>query len=92
MLTLSESALSHIQERQQPIFLEMPQVIQGDITIRESPSVRWGQPPNIEEYRLVVVQGVEVFIPRDLPQIPLKITVSRLLWIKWLAIEGWALA
>lgn len=92
MLTLSDSALSHIQSRGQAIFLEMPMVIQGDITIRESPTVRWGVPPDLQKYRRTTIQGVEIYLPYDLPQLSLKITLSRFLWLKWLAVEGWALA
>jgi len=92
MLTLTEHALEHIQSRRKPIFLEMPIVIQGDITIRESPAVRWGRPGDLQNYQQVMIQEIEVYIPHDLPKIPLKITVSRFLWLKWLAVEGWSLA
>ena len=92
MLTVTESALVHIQSRQQSIFLELPIVIQGDITIRESPCVRWGAPKDIQHYQLHSIQGVQVYLPDELPAIPLKITLSRFFWLKWLAVEGWALA
>ena len=92
MLTLTESALAHIQSRRQSIFLELPIVVGGDITIRESPSVRWGMPKDPKNYQLLVIQGVEVYIPYELPKIPLKIALSRFLWLKWLSVEGWALA
>lgn len=92
MLTLTDSAVAHIQARGQAVFLEMPMVIQGDITIRESPSIRWGVPADLDNYRLDRIQGVDVYLPYDLPQIPLKIALSRLLWLKWLVVEGWALA
>jgi hypothetical protein len=70
----------------------MPIVVGGDITICESPSVRWGMPRDVQCYQLLTVNGIEIYIPRDLPKIPLKITVSRFLWLKWLAVEGWSLA
>ena len=92
MLTVTEKALEHIQSRGQAIFLEMPIIIQGDITFCESPAVRWGLPKNPQYYQQLVIDGIEVYIPHDLPKIPLRITVSRFLWIKWLAVEGWALA
>ena len=92
MLTLSDSAREYIQFRRKPVYLEMPIVIQGDITIRESPAVRWGVPSDAGRYRLVQTQGVEVYLPHELPQIPLKIVLSQFLWLKWLSVEGWALA
>ena len=92
MLTLTEPALAHIQARRQPVFLEMPIVINGDITIRESPAVRWGMPKDIRNYQLLRIQEVEIYVPHDLPKLPLKIALSRFLWLKWLAVEGWSLA
>jgi len=92
MLILTDNALEHIRARGQVIFLELPIVIQGDITIRERPSVRWGLPRDQHNYQLEVVQGIEIYVPHDLPGIPLTITVSHFLWMKWLAVEGWALA
>ena len=92
MLTLTEKALEHIKMREPVIFLEMPLVIQGDITFCESPSVRWGKPPNLEQYQMMLIEGIEVYIPHELPKIPLRITVSKFLWVKWLSVEGWALA
>lgn len=92
MLTLTDSALAYIQSRNQAIFLELPIVIQGDITICESPAVRWGKPSDDRKYQLLQIQGVEVYVPYELPKIPLKITLSRFFWLKWLVVEGWALA
>jgi hypothetical protein len=92
MLTLTDSALAHIKSRQQPIFLEMPIIVQGDITFRESPSVRWGVPRDLQHYQCQQIQGVEVYVPHELPKLQLKIALSRFFWIKWLVVEGWALA
>ena len=92
MLTLTESALVYILARRQPVFLEMPIIVGGDITIRESPAVRWGKPKNPQNYQMLLIEGVEIYIPHDLPKIPLRIAVSRFLWLRWLAVEGWRLA
>jgi hypothetical protein len=60
--------------------------------LRESPAVRLGQPHDPQNYFLEEIQGVMVYIPQDLPEIPLMINLSRFLWFKRLVIEGWQLA
>ncbi|WP_376741996.1 CC/Se motif family (seleno)protein [Sporomusa sp. GT1] len=59
--------------------------------MRESPAVRLGQPHNPEKYSLEEIQGVTVYIPYELPDIPLTIALNRFLWFKNLVIEGWRL-
>ncbi|WP_425319773.1 CC/Se motif family (seleno)protein [Sporomusa sphaeroides] len=59
--------------------------------MRESPAVRLGQPHNPEKYSLKEIQGIKVYTPYDLPDIPLTIALSRFLWFKKLVIEGWQL-
>ncbi|WP_371371383.1 CC/Se motif family (seleno)protein [Sporomusa aerivorans] len=60
--------------------------------MRESPAVRLGQPHDPQNYSLEEIQGIMVYVPRELPEIPLTITFSRFLWFKRLVIEGWQLA
>jgi hypothetical protein len=38
------------------------------------------------------VEGITLFVPRDLPVIPLTVTLNRFLGLKRLVIEGWRLA
>ena len=89
MLTLHPDALKHIESRQRSIFLELPIVIQGDITFRECPSVRWGEPRDIKNYERRTIQGIVVFVPRELPTIPLEVVLTGFLRFKWLAVHGW---
>jgi hypothetical protein len=92
LLTITTEAQEHIRRRNLPVFLEMPIVIQGDITIRESPAVRWGIPQKIDHYERQTIGDVEIYIPHELPAIPLTIVRRSFLGFKWLAVEGWALA
>ena len=93
MLTIEPEALVFIGEKQQSIYLDMPPIISNCcMTLRECPSVRFGQPHNIEDYIEKTVQGITIYLPHDLPEIPLTITVSRFLWRTRLAVEGWFLA
>ena len=93
MLTIDTKALVYISKKKQSIYLDIPPIISNCcMTIRESPAVRFGKPYNLEYYTKATVQGVTVFVPHDLPQIPLTITVSRFFWHTRLAVEGWVLA
>lgn len=92
MLTITNDALEYIKTHDKPIYLELFQVITCCIDLRESPSVRLGQPHNKENYTLEEIQGVMVYIPHDLPEIPLTITLSNFFCFKKLVIEGWHLA
>ncbi len=92
MLTISDDALEYIKTRNKPIYLELFQVITCCIDLRESPSVRLGQPHDPENYTLEDIQGIMVYIPHDLPEIPLTITLSHFFCYKKLVIDGWHLA
>lgn len=92
MLNFSSEAVSYIRDKKQPVYLEIPPVIGCCITIREKPEVRFGVPYNPEHYEKREMQGITVFIPHDLPDIPLTITLNTFLGIKHLGIEGWRLA
>ena len=91
-MTITAEAQEYIHSRNQPVFLEMPIIIGGDIAIRESPAVRWGKPKMIGHYELQFIEDVEIYIPHELPAIPLTIVRRGFFGIKWLAVEGWALA
>ncbi len=93
MLTIAPEALVFIEGKQQSIYLDMPPIISNCcMTLREKPSVRFGQPRDMQSYVEKTIQGVTIFLPHDLPEIPLTITVSRFFWQTRLAIEGWFLA
>lgn len=92
ILTITDKALDYIKSQERPIYLELFQVISCCIDIRESPSVRLGHPPDPHNYSFEEIQGVKVYIPHELPKIPLTITLSRFLGFKKLVIEGWSLA
>lgn len=91
-LTITDKALAYIKSRGKPVYLELFQVISCCIDIRESPSVRLGQPHDPHNYNCKEIQGVIVYIPHELPAIPLTITLSNFFGFKKLVIEGWSLA
>ncbi len=89
MLTITEEAKTHALEKGGVIFLEYI-VVQGCcIPYQPEPTVRMGEPHNPRQFRRVVLEGITVFIPHDLPEVPLVIKVSAFLGFKRLVVEGW---
>jgi len=93
MLTISPEALTFIQIKNQPIFLEMPKLIIGCcFNCQECPTVRFGKPHNMSQYAEMTIQNVTIFIPHRLPKnFPLTITVNSFFSIKRLVLEGWCM-
>lgn len=93
MLTLSEDALELIAERQQPIFIDVPQTIEACcLEITACPSVRFGKPRDPDRHSKTRIQGVEVFVPHCFPQTEqLAIRSRKILWRSFLYIDGWRL-
>ncbi|QDR80342.1 CC/Se motif family (seleno)protein [Sporomusa termitida] len=92
MLTITDQALEYINARAKPVYLELFPVISCCIDLRESPSVRLGLPHNPDSYTREEIRGITVYVPHDLPNIPLTITLSSFFTFKKLVIEGWQLA
>lgn len=93
LLTLSETALSYVREKQQSIYLEMsPTINECCFTLTESPSVHVGEPKKKADYHVRDISGVTVFVPYDLPNIPLTINMKNYFGYKKLYVIGWKLA
>lgn len=92
MLTISPEAVDYIRSRGKPIFLDIPPLINCDISIKECPTVRFGQPRNPENYDLESIQGVSVYVPHELPKQPLRITLVKFFGWRNLVVDGWHLA
>jgi hypothetical protein len=93
MLTLSEDALELIAERQQSVFIDVPQTIQACcLEITPCPTVRFGKPRSPDQHTLRQIQGVDVFVPHGLPcLLNLSIRAKHFLGRKYLFIDGWKL-
>lgn len=93
MLSLSDDALALVAERQQPVFIDVPETIEGcclEITI--CPAVRFGTPRNTEKHALMRIQGVDIFVPHCFPRTQsLLIRAKKFFGRKYLFIEGWRL-
>ncbi|MDR3565083.1 MAG: CC/Se motif family (seleno)protein [Negativicutes bacterium] len=91
MLTITPAAAEYIKSRKKPIFLDIPPLISCCLHLKESPSVRFGEPHDPQNFTRQSIQGFTVFVPHELPEIPLTITLSKFLSIKKLVVEGWCL-
>lgn len=91
MLTISPEAVTFIRGRGSAIYLDLPKMITNCcFDFQECPSVRRGEPRDLREFEVRIIEGVTVFVPRRLPEMPLTIEVSSFLGIKRLVVEGWS--
>jgi len=93
MLTLSEDALKLITERQQCVFIEVPQTIQACcLAITTCPTVHFGTPREPDKHQLHHIQGADVFVPHGFPHmLDLLIRSKSFLGRQHLFIDGWKL-
>lgn len=92
MLSIAPRAAAYILEKNRPIYLDIPPLIECCIHLQESPAVRFGEPRDPENYEKRIIDGVPVFVPHELPDQPLKIVLTSILGYKKLMVEGWHLA
>lgn len=92
MLDITPEAAQFIKGKQKPIYLDIPPEIGCCIHLREKPTIRFGQPHDPHNYELRTIQEISVFVPYDLPEQPLTVTLTSFLGFKNLSIEGWHLA
>jgi len=93
MLTLSEDALALIAERQQTVFIDVPETIHGCcLEITPCPTVRFGKPRHPDKHTLQQIQGADVFVPHCFPTMQdLSIRSKHFFGRKVLFISGWKL-
>lgn len=92
MLTITPQAVQYIKERNNAIYLELPPVIDCCMHLQEAPMINLGNPPKPECHEKLEISGITVYLPHNLPTIPLTIIITSFLGFKRLAIEGWKLA
>lgn len=92
MITFSPAALDYIRSKNQPIFLDFPPLIGCCIHIQEAPEIRFGKPKDEQNYYNTEITDITVYIPFELPDIPITIGLTSFLGMKKLVVEGWRLA
>lgn len=93
MLTFTEKARALAREKNKPVYLEMsPTIKECCFSLRESPAVHFGEPRDKSLYHLRAIEGLEVYVPKELPDIPLRVNVRNIFGWRSLVVEGWRLA
>ena len=90
MLTITAEANKYVLNNGGSLFLEYITLKGGCcIPYQPAPSVKLGKPYNQDQYRQETIEGLTVFIPHELPEMPLLITMNSFMGFKRLVIEGW---
>ena len=93
MLSISGDALEIIRKKSGTIHLDLPPVIRGGccVAIQECPEVRFGPPRDPRNYRQHALQGITVYVPKQmLPERDYAIVVASLLGFRRVVLEGWS--
>lgn len=90
MVTISQEAVEHAREKGRDLYLEYI-VLQGGCCVpyQPGPVVRFGRPHEPERFHAASMEGLTVFIPHELPDVPLQITVNSFMGFKRLVVAGW---
>jgi hypothetical protein len=91
MLSITPEAKTYSLNNGGVLYLEYIKLSQGACCIpyQPEPSVKLGKPRNQDKYRQETIDRLTVFIPHELPEEPLLITMNSFVGFKKLVIEGW---
>jgi hypothetical protein len=93
MITISEDALALIEEKQSPLFIDIPHEVRSccfDMT--ECPAVRFGEPGRVSDYTRQTIQNATVYVPGCFPENGAFVIRSRSFFgFKRLVLSGWRL-
>ncbi len=90
MLTMTPEAREYALNQGGSLYLEYI-VLQGGCCIpyQPGPAARIGKPRNPDRYIEKTIEDVTVFVPGDLPDVPLVITLAVFMGIRKLIVAGW---
>jgi hypothetical protein len=93
MITLSEDALALIEEKQSPLFIDIPHAVRGCcFAMTDCPAVRFGQPGSLSAYTRQTIQNATVYVPCGFPDSGDYVIRSRSFFgFKRLVLSGWRL-
>jgi len=89
MLKISSEARQYAREKGSSLFLEYLTVNNCCIPFQKEPTVRFGTPHNPEHYQKEYIDGLDVFVPVELPDVPLSIELNTFMGFKRLVVTGW---
>ncbi len=93
MITISEDALAFIEEKQSTLFIDIPHTVSGCcFEVTDCPSIRFGEPKKLSEYRKQSIQSATVYVPSCFPENgTFVIRAKSFLGFKRLVLSGWRL-
>jgi len=93
MITIAEDALALIEEKQSPLFIDIPHEIRGCcFDMSDCPAVRFGEPASLSDYARQTVQNATVYVPKCFPENgTFVIKASSFLGFRRLVLNGWRL-
>jgi len=90
MVTISPEAQDHAIKNGGELYLEYIVLRSGCcIPYQPGPAVRFGRPHDPARFRAATMAGITVFVPLELPDVPLQINVNSFMGFKRLIVEGW---
>jgi hypothetical protein len=89
MLTFTPEACQYALHSGGVLYLEYLTVQGCCIPYQPGPSVRFGNPHDPQNYRQETIEGMTVFVPLELPEVPLRINLNAFMGFKRLVVEGW---
>jgi hypothetical protein len=89
MLTVTPEARQYIHDKGGMLYLEYIPVQGCCIPYQPGPAVQFGRPHNPDKYRLETIDGMTLFVPLELPDVPLQINLNVFVGFKRLVVEGW---
>jgi hypothetical protein len=93
MITLSEDALALIEAKQSPLFIDIPHTVSGCcFEVTDCPSIHFGEPTKLSDYRKQTLQDATVYVPNSFPENgSYRIRVRNFFGFKRLVLSGWRL-
>lgn len=90
MIRFSEEAIAFVNEKGSSVLIDSPYTVRGCcFRLTECPTIRFGQPVDPETHIRKDVQGLELYVPKGLPERALTVGLRNFLGFRSLFIDGW---
>ena len=92
MLDITPEAVQFILNRNCPFHIDVPPAINCCIHLVDTPTIKSGEPRDIGQFDKVSFENATVYVPKDFPDHPMRISITSFLGRKKLVLDGWHLA
>jgi hypothetical protein len=89
MLNITAEAVEYILAKGNYLHFEYLEISNCCIPFQSEPTIRFGRPHNPEKYKIETIDGINVYIPHALPDVPLTIKLNTFMGLKRLVVDGW---